>query len=104
MYDREKAVAYAHKWAYGRNPAYADFSAMGGDCTNFLSQCLHAGGLPWYTARHRLVLRQPVLPVARLDGRAALLRFYDRAAEKSPLCPGRGSRGYAAGRRHSALL
>ena len=46
MYDRDKAVAYAHKWAYGRNPAYADFSAMGGDCTNFLSQCLHAGGLP----------------------------------------------------------
>ena len=34
-YDREKAVAYAHKWAYGRNPAYGDFSEMGGDCTNF---------------------------------------------------------------------
>ncbi len=28
-YDREKAVAYAHKWAYGRNPAYGDFSEMG---------------------------------------------------------------------------
>ena len=45
-YDREKAVAYAHKWAYGRNPAYGDFSEMGGDCTNFVSQCLHAGGAP----------------------------------------------------------
>ncbi len=46
MYNREKAVAYAHTWAYGRNPAYANFDSMGGDCTNFLSQCLHAGGLP----------------------------------------------------------
>lgn len=44
MYDRDKAVAYAHKWAYGRNPRYADFSLMGGDCTNFMSQCLIAGG------------------------------------------------------------
>ncbi len=43
-YNREKAVAYAHRWAYDRNPAYSDFSKMGGDCTNFISQCLHAGG------------------------------------------------------------
>ncbi len=43
-YDREKAVAYAHRWAYSRNPAYSDFSDMGGDCTNFVSQCLRAGG------------------------------------------------------------
>ncbi len=44
-YNRQAAIAYAHTWAYGRNPRYADFSTMGGDCTNFLSQCLHAGGL-----------------------------------------------------------
>ncbi len=43
-YNREKAVAYAHRWAYDRNPAYSDFSKMGGDCTNFISQCVHAGG------------------------------------------------------------
>ena len=55
-YDREKAVAYAHRWAYGRNPRYANFDGMGGDCTNFVSQCLAAGGcamnltptLGWY--------------------------------------------------------
>ncbi|HJD23708.1 MAG TPA: amidase domain-containing protein [Firmicutes bacterium] len=46
MYDRAKAVAYAHQWAYSRNPAYYDFSAIGGDCTNFVSQCLRAGGAP----------------------------------------------------------
>lgn len=42
-YNRERAVAYARRWALGRNPAYYDFSALGGDCTNFVSQCLYAG-------------------------------------------------------------
>ena len=30
-YNREAAVAYAHTWAYRRNPAYFDFSGIGGD-------------------------------------------------------------------------
>lgn len=42
-YDRTAAVAYAHTWAYRRNPLYYDFSAIGGDCTNFASQCIYAG-------------------------------------------------------------
>ena len=42
-YNRSAAIGYAEKWALGRNPAYADFTDMGGDCTNFLSQCLYAG-------------------------------------------------------------
>lgn len=42
-YDREAAVAYAERWAMGRNPAYYDFSGIGGDCTNFASQCVYAG-------------------------------------------------------------
>ena len=42
-YDRRAAVDYARRWAYGRNPAYYDFEAIGGDCTNFASQCLYAG-------------------------------------------------------------
>lgn len=42
-YNRQAAVAYAHKWAFARNPAFYDFSALGGDCTNFASQCLYAG-------------------------------------------------------------
>ncbi|MBQ7491949.1 MAG: amidase domain-containing protein [Clostridia bacterium] len=49
-YDRTAAVDYAHKWAYRRNPAYLDFSSLGGDCTNFASQCLYAGaGVMNYT-------------------------------------------------------
>lgn len=42
-YDRAAAVAYARRWALGRNPAYYDFEKIGGDCTNFASQCLYAG-------------------------------------------------------------
>ena len=50
-YDRAAAVGYAHRWAYGRNPAYYNFDELGGDCTNFASQCLYAGaGVMNFTA------------------------------------------------------
>ena len=42
-YDREAAVAYARVWALLRNPIYYDFERVGGDCTNFASQCIYAG-------------------------------------------------------------
>ena len=42
-YNRTKAVEYARKWALRRNPAYYDFQMLGGDCTNFASQCIYAG-------------------------------------------------------------
>ncbi len=56
QYNRQRAIAYAHRWAYGRNPNYYNFDGIGGDCTNFVSQCLYAGGatmnytrdLGWY--------------------------------------------------------
>ena len=42
-YDRQAAYEYAKKWAFSRNPAFYDFSKIGGDCTNFASQCIYAG-------------------------------------------------------------
>lgn len=49
-YNREAARNYAKTWAYRRNPEYYDFSRIGGDCTNFASQCLYAGsGVMNYT-------------------------------------------------------
>ncbi len=42
-YDRERAVAYARRWALDRNPKYHNFVGQGGDCTNFISQCVYAG-------------------------------------------------------------
>ena len=43
-YDRAAAVEYAHIWAFRRNPSFYDYEEIGGDCTNFASQCLYAGG------------------------------------------------------------
>ena len=42
-YNRLAAVSYARRWALSRNPLYYDFSEIGGDCTNFASQCIYAG-------------------------------------------------------------
>ena len=42
-YDWKLAVEYAKKWVFGRNPNYYDFTSLGGDCTNFVSQCVYAG-------------------------------------------------------------
>ncbi|WEG12158.1 amidase domain-containing protein [Pullulanibacillus sp. KACC 23026] len=42
-YDRQAAVKYAEKWWNSYNPAYPKFEV---DCTNYVSQCLKAGGAP----------------------------------------------------------
>lgn len=43
-YNRQKAIEYARKWALLANPDYYHFGGIGGDCTNYISQCLLAGG------------------------------------------------------------
>lgn len=49
-YDRASVLAYARRWANARNPEFYDFSGIGGDCTNFASQCVYAGcGIMNYT-------------------------------------------------------
>ena len=42
-YNRANAVEYARAWAMSRNPLFSSFDRLGGDCTNFISQCLFAG-------------------------------------------------------------
>ena len=42
-YNRNAVYEYAKKWAYSRNPKYYDYDNIGGDCTNFVSQCIYAG-------------------------------------------------------------
>ncbi|WP_416201089.1 MAG: Amidase-6 domain-containing protein [Thermocaproicibacter melissae] len=42
-YNRAEAVRYAETWAMRRNPKFPNFDQMGGDCTNFASQCIYAG-------------------------------------------------------------
>ena len=49
-YERKKAIQYAQKWALKRNPNYYNYDDIGGDCTNFVSQCIYAGsGVMNYT-------------------------------------------------------
>lgn len=45
MFDREKCLSYAKKWWNSFNPDFYNFENLGGDCTNFISQCLYAGGI-----------------------------------------------------------
>lgn len=49
-YDRHKAVQYAERWWNSYNPAYRAFDV---DCTNYVSQCLRAGGAPMWGAPER---------------------------------------------------
>ena len=42
-YNRERAVEYARRWAFSRNPLFYNFTGVGGDCTNFVSQSVLAG-------------------------------------------------------------
>ena len=106
-YDRKAAVAYAREycggaWGCGNggryNPAYRDYTDIGGDCTNFASQVLHAGGLPmdrtWYYRRgaggsRAWVQTDGLLEYLLATGRARLLakgRFSDvvKATERFP--------------------
>ena len=43
FYNREKVVEYAKKWYNKRNPEYYNYDLIGGDCTNFISQCIYEG-------------------------------------------------------------
>lgn len=52
-YNREKAAEYAHKWSSYLNnlrnsPPWGNYDKPNGngDCTNFISQCIHEGGIP----------------------------------------------------------
>ncbi|HBZ83659.1 MULTISPECIES: amidase domain-containing protein [Brevibacillus] len=49
-YQPEKAVAYAERYWNTTNPAYPRFTD---DCTNFISQCLYAGGIPMLMSKEK---------------------------------------------------
>ncbi|MFS0784723.1 amidase domain-containing protein [Bacillus sp. 1P06AnD] len=49
-YDRMKAVQYAEEWWDTFNPEYRHFED---DCTNYISQCLRAGGAPMWGMDNR---------------------------------------------------
>ena len=44
-FNTNNAIFYAKKWALSRNSKYYNFDNLGGDCTNFISQCIFEGSL-----------------------------------------------------------
>jgi RHS repeat-associated protein len=56
-YNVNNAVKYAKKWYNDHNPKYPNNEESGGDCANFGSQILHAGGVKmdkkngWYATK-----------------------------------------------------
>ena len=44
-YNRTKALNYSDKYVLSPNPNYVNLENYGGNCTNFTSQCLKAGGI-----------------------------------------------------------
>jgi len=43
-FNNQAAAQYALRWWNVRNPAYRNFDNSGGNCTNFVSQAMSAGG------------------------------------------------------------
>ena len=43
QYERGRALAYAKRYAFSQNPIFGNFRGIGGNCTNFVSQCIYAG-------------------------------------------------------------
>lgn len=75
-YNRNKAIEYAKKWALSRNPKYFDFHGIGGDCTNFASQCIYAGaGVMNYTKDYGWYYISPSNRSAAWSGVQYLYRF-----------------------------
>ena len=44
-YNTAAAVDYARTYCQNYNPRYKNYERQGGDCANFVSQCLIAGGI-----------------------------------------------------------
>lgn len=96
IYNRRAAVDYARKWALHYNadwPSHAGVAGGGGDCTNFISQALYAGGWPmedislksrgWFSysnepgTSHSWAGAQPFSIYLRSSGRARRCRRYE---------------------------
>lgn len=85
IYNRDKALAYARQWALVRNPAYLNFDGMGGDCTNFVSQCLYAGcGVMNYTRDVGWYYNSPTDRAAAWTGVEYLHRFLTKNKGPGP--------------------
>lgn len=126
-YDPVKAAAYSNKYVSPTplpdgvasdssyyNPDYPNYIGQGGDCANFVSQCLYAGGFPtssqwksgsaaWISCIYQLNYLRPygtyiAYPTAE-DIRPGSLIYYNRSANLNGewyhvvICSGHNSAG-----------
>ena len=54
-FNRAAAKDYVYTWIYGQDPHYGYGQLSTNDSTNFASQVLHAGGVPFYDDGHGMV-------------------------------------------------
>ena len=97
-YLRERAVAYARKYALVRNPLFYTFEGIGGNCTNFVSQCVYAGSCTMnYTPVYGWYYLSPAERTASWTGVNYFYNFitsnrevgpYGREVERPSLLPG----------------
>lgn len=103
-YDRYRAVEYAKKWALSRNPLFENFTDVGGDCTNFISQAVYAGSCAmnytptfgWYFVS--LSDRAPAW-----SGVEAFYDFMTGSGDFAPSVLREGPFGYVTERRYAEL-
>ncbi len=85
LFDRDAMKHYQATWALSRNPKYSDYTRVGGDCQNYISQVIAAGGTPmddvgsqqWYYFRSSK--RSP-----SWAGVGYFLKYITRNADKGP--------------------
>lgn len=81
-YNRRAAVRYAHRWAFDRNPRFYDYEELGGDCTNFASQCLYAGtGIMNFTPTYGWYYLNPNNKAPAWSGVPYFFNFVTRQAQ-----------------------
>jgi hypothetical protein len=80
IYQRNAAVEYARNWATAAPPyntAYTDFTTMGGDCTNFVSQAILAGGYDMVSHPNKRGLGAPGWYYASIQDRSIAWTWVD---------------------------
>lgn len=81
-YNRSGAAEYARKYALSYNPRYPDFNGEGGDCTNFVSQCLANNNIPsstpgeWFVRKDKYGNWDYGLNWVRVEGLNSYLTSY----------------------------
>lgn len=84
-YRRDRAVEYAKTWALSRNPLFENYAGIGGDCTNFVSQAVYAGGCVMnYTQTFGWYYRSPTNRAPAWSGVEFFYNFFTSNEGRGP--------------------